>query len=45
MALDKAKFTCERLILDCDPSEFEDPSDNERGGVSPPELSGASART
>jgi len=38
VALDNAKLICERSILDCDPPEFEDPSDDERGGVSPPEL-------
>jgi hypothetical protein len=38
VALDSAKLICERSILDCDPPEFEDPSDDERGGVSPPEL-------
>jgi hypothetical protein len=29
---------CERSILDCDPSEIEDPSDDKSGGVLPPEL-------
>lgn len=29
---------CERSMLDCDPPEIEDPSEAERGGVSPPEL-------
>jgi len=29
---------CERSILDCDPPEFEDGSDDESGGVSPLEL-------
>ena len=29
---------CERSILDCDPSEIEDPSEDERGGMSPLEL-------
>ena len=38
MALERAKLICERSILDCDPPEFEDPSDDESGGVSPPEL-------
>ena len=33
-----AKLSCDRSILDCDLPEFEDPSDEERGRVSPPEL-------
>ena len=38
MAIESAKLIYDRLILDYDPPEFEDPSDDERGGVSPPEL-------
>ena len=38
VALERAKLICDKSILDCDPPEFEDPSDEERGGVSPPEL-------
>ena len=38
VTLESAKLICERSILDCDPPEIEDPSDAERGGVSPPEL-------
>ena len=38
VALESAKSICDKSILDCDPSEIEDPSEDERGGVSPPEL-------
>ena len=38
MALESARLIWDRLILDCDPPEFEDPSEDERGGVLPPEL-------
>ena len=38
MALEIARLIWDRLILDCDPPEFEDPSEDERGGVLPPEL-------
>ena len=38
MALESAKSICDKSILDCDPPEIEDPSEDERGGVSPPEL-------
>ena len=31
-------FSCERSMLDWEPSEIEEPSDAESGGVSPPEL-------
>ena len=37
-AKESAKSICDKSILDCDPSEIEDPSEDERGGVSPPEL-------
>ena len=32
------KLICDRSILDWDPPEIEDPSDDEGGGVLPPEL-------
>ena len=35
VALESAKSICERSILDCDPPEIEDPSEDESGGVSP----------
>jgi hypothetical protein len=39
VALVSAKSICDKSILDCDPPEIEDPSEeDERGGVSPPEL-------
>lgn len=38
VVLESAILISERSILDCDPPEIEDPSDAERGGVSPPEL-------
>ena len=38
VALESAKSICDRSILDCDPPEIEDLSDDGRGGVSPPEL-------
>ena len=38
MVLESVKSICDRSILDCDPPEIEDPSDDKRGGVSPPEL-------
>ena len=38
VALESAKSIWDRSILDCDPPEFEDPSEDDRGGVSPPEL-------
>ena len=38
MALESAKSICDRSILYCDSPDFEEPSEDERGGVSPPEL-------
>ena len=38
VALESARSICDRSILDCEPPEIEDPSEDERGGVSPPEL-------
>ena len=38
MAIESAKLIYDRPILDYDPPDFEDLSDNERGGVLPPEL-------
>jgi hypothetical protein len=39
VAFDRIKLTWDKSILDCEPSDMEEmPSDDERGGVSPPEL-------
>ena len=38
MTLDNAILICERSMLDSEPSGMEEPSEAERGGVSPPEL-------
>ena len=38
VALECAKSICDRSILYCDSPDIEEPSEDERGGVSPPEL-------
>lgn len=37
--LARTRLMCDKSILDCEPSSIEEkPSEDERGGVSPPEL-------
>ena len=38
VALESARLIWDRLILDCDPPEFEDLSEDERGSMLLPEL-------
>jgi hypothetical protein len=39
VAFKSMMFSCDRSMLDCEPSDIEDiPSDTDRGGVSIPEL-------
>jgi len=38
VAFDRMTFRAERSMLDCEPSDCEEPSEHESGGVSPPEL-------
>jgi len=38
VALERITFTWDKSILDCEPSDIEEPSEDDNGGVSPPEL-------